>query len=69
MKIIAIVEKSNGNESVGDMWKETASFDENTPVIEIIRWAVGGKYHDPTRLNNNLIITIDQSSLQEQADD
>lgn len=53
-KVIATKEMSAGNESVGDMWIETASFDKNTKVSEIVEWAknAGGK----------LIITIDEGS-------
>jgi hypothetical protein len=55
-RMIAIGEKSSGNDSVGDMWIETKSFNIDTPVSEILKWAwkngVSGK----------LTITIDESS-------
>ena len=60
MNIVAIKEKSAGNETVGDKWLETKIFDENTPINEIIKWsqndfmkpACGGK----------LIITVPDNS-------
>lgn len=52
-RVIAIKEKSAGNDSVGDMWLETKSFTPNTPISEIIAWqgVRGGK----------LIITVDDT--------
>ena len=41
MKIVAISYRSAGNESVGDMWRETKIFEPETPVIEIFKWASG----------------------------
>lgn len=51
-RVVATKEKSNGNESVGDMWTETKTFSKDTAISEIIDWAknCGGK----------LIITIDE---------
>ena len=39
MKIVAIKERSDGNESVGNMWLETGIFDPTTPVRDIVMWA------------------------------
>jgi hypothetical protein len=36
MKIVAIIDMSAGNESVGEMWKETMIFDQDTPLIEVL---------------------------------
>ena len=51
--VIATMEKSAGNESVGSMWVDTKSFPKETPVEEIIKWADSGQS------NGKLIITID----------
>lgn len=53
-KVIATKEMSAGNESVGDMWTETSTFEKETPIEKIIEWAKdsGGK----------LTITIDEGS-------
>jgi len=55
-RIIAIIERSDGNDTIGDTWLETRSFDKDTPISEIVTWArnqgVSGK----------LIITIDEDS-------
>lgn len=38
-RVIAVQERCTGNSSVGSMWFDTKSFDANTPVGEIVRWA------------------------------
>ena len=42
-KVIAVKERASGNESVGTEWLETKSFDLNTPVDEILKWAGDNK--------------------------
>ena len=44
MVIVAIKERSEGNESVGTMWLDTKIFSPETPVSEILSWAVSGRY-------------------------
>ena len=39
MKIIAIKERAEGNESVGTMWVETAVFDEKSTLGDVMKWA------------------------------
>jgi len=63
MKIVAILHRSAGNESVGDMWRETKVFDEITPLIEVFKWAnvVVGGYDDRVgSFRGHLEITIAQ---------
>ena len=50
--IVAIGERSGGNESVGDMWLETKVFKKNTPIEQIVNWA------KETGVSGKLIITI-----------
>ena len=57
MKVIIIKEKSNGNDSVGDMWLETKSFDGEDKLSDVLKWH-GAK-------NGKLIITVDASSEDE----
>jgi hypothetical protein len=57
-RVIATKEKSNGNDSVGDMWIETKSFDKSTEIKDIIEWAKD--------CSGKLIITIDEPELDEQ---
>ena len=35
MKMVIMVDKSNGNESVGDMWTETHIFDSSATLKEV----------------------------------
>lgn len=44
-KIIATIQKADGNESVGTMWNETAIFDKDTPVSEVMQWASDRAYN------------------------
>ena len=53
-QVIATIEKSQGNDSVGDMWIETKSFDRKTQIEDIISWA------NKHNCSGRLIITIDQ---------
>lgn len=52
MKIIATIKRSDGNESVGVMWQETAIFDSHATALEIMEWAnsrVNQAYTESTR--------------------
>lgn len=65
MKIIAMLERSAGNESVGQMWTETKSFDDNAPISDVIEWARSvANPHDKyavMTLTDRLSLNIDQS--------
>ena len=50
MKIVAIKDMSDGNESVGEMWKETKIFDGNAPIKDVMAWA--------GRRRKNVVITL-----------
>jgi len=39
MKVVAMKERTEGNESVGSMWIEAAIFDPRTPLSEVLMWA------------------------------
>ena len=39
MEVIAIRDCSAGNDSVGEMWKETKIFDSSEPIQKILEWA------------------------------
>jgi hypothetical protein len=58
-RVIAIKERSAGNESVGSMWLETKSFDKETPISKIVEWA--------DSCDGKLIVTIDEDSLIEDS--
>ena len=50
MKIVAIKDMSDGNESAGETWKETKIFDGSTPIEDVMRWA--------EKRNKNVTITV-----------
>jgi len=39
MKVVAIKERSEGNDSVGSMWLETKIFEPTATVLEVLEWA------------------------------
>lgn len=51
--VVAIVERSGGNESVGNMWLDTKIFSKETPISKIIAWA-----DTSNSSSGKLIITI-----------
>lgn len=54
-KVVAIVERARGNETVGQMWLETKTFPKETSIEKIIEWA---KDRD---CDGKLILTVDES--------
>lgn len=55
-KVIAIKEKSSGNDTVGDSWIETKSFDKDDSISKILNWAKD--------CSGKLIITIDETETE-----
>lgn len=37
--IVAIVDRSAGNDSVGEMWQETKIFPPSATLLEVAKWA------------------------------
>jgi hypothetical protein len=62
IRIIAQFKRSSGNETVGDIWTETKSFNANTKISDIYKW-VQEITHAQIGLSTDIKITIDQSSL------
>jgi hypothetical protein len=57
--VIAIVDMSCGNESVGEMWQDTKQFDNGTPVCDIMAWAAKHKNSsNPENFRGRLTLTI-----------
>jgi len=62
MKVIAILDRSAGNDSVGEMWKETKSFDGAVRVDFILQWAAERcNVQNISDFRGNLTLTIDQA--------
>jgi len=47
---VVIVDHSAGNESVGEMWKETKVFQGHTSLDEMMEWATGNEDY-PSKKN------------------
>lgn len=68
MKIIATIKRSDGNDSVGDMWQETKSFDSSDPIEKVFEWynerinntSLNWKYYSKQA---NILLTVDQGDL------
>lgn len=66
MEIVAILDMSAGNESVGEMWTETCVFSHSAPIENILTWAqtVKCRYNNAAinihEFKGNLRITVAQ---------
>lgn len=56
-RVIAHKEQSAGNETIGDMWVDTATFSPETPISEIVEWA--------KNCSGKLFITVDLTDSSE----
>ena len=60
-RIIAMSERSQGNETTGVAWIKTKSFDRDTPIMEVVKW------HKSSGVAlGKLIIEIDEDSFEEK---
>jgi Holliday junction resolvase len=60
MQVVVIRDMSAGNDSVGEMWKETKIFDSKEPIENIIKWAENhkGDFGIGFKTSKNIIITV-----------
>ena len=65
-KFVVIVEKSAGNESVGQMWKETYIFDENATLKEIALKVDKFAFDSMHGFGNNTILTLAEIMKEEK---
>ena len=56
--VIAIGEKSAGNEQVGDMWFITKTFPKEASISVIMEWAFEND------ITGKLILTVDESTIE-----
>lgn len=52
--VVAIKERSAGNETVGTCWLETKTFSKDSQISDIMEWAENS--------NGKVMITVDESS-------
>lgn len=61
-RIIAMLDRAEGNASIGTMWTETRSFDANDPISALIAWADSKRVRfNPTDSIQNLRVQIDEA--------
>jgi len=63
VKIIAMIDRSAGNETVGEMWTETKSFDQTASLLDVYNW-VASKTNRKGFLKDittNVKLSVDQS--------
>lgn len=69
MKIIATIKRSAGNDSIGDMWQETAIFDQTDSIENLFEWTKKRMYGNYTELKEqyttNIILSIAQEPENE----
>ena len=60
MKIVVMVDKANGNETVGTMWTETYLFGETATLKDVINKVVEplSFEQEPTIIRNNVRLQI-----------
>lgn len=67
MKIIATIKRSAGNDSVGDMWQETQSFDSSDSIKEVFDWYHKRVFDKAPQWEYfkkaNILLSIDQGEL------
>ena len=56
-KVVAIKDMSAGNDSVGEMWKETKIFNAYDPISAVMEWA--GK-------KKNVVLTIPEQEAEDE---
>lgn len=59
IQIVAILDCSAGNETVGEMWKETKVFQCSASLFDVIKWASKDRY-PVAEFKGNLTIAIAQ---------
>lgn len=60
-QIVAILDRSAGNESVGEMWQETKVFDPEMSLIHVLNWAATATHSGTAdKFRGNLKLTIAQ---------
>lgn len=65
-QFIVTVECANGNESVGEMWTETAAFSPASTLADVEEWLTGGhgnKYCRRLGGRGRVTLTYDDRSL------
>lgn len=61
MKVVAMLERSEGNAQAGTAWTETAVFDEDQKIRDVLNWAVsqGGSMLQATRRGRLMLDVTD----------
>jgi len=63
MKIIAMIERSAGNDTVGEMWTETKSFNETSTLLDVYEWVASKTNRTGflKEVTTNIKLSVDQS--------
>lgn len=69
-KFIVTVERSSGNETVGDMWTETAIFEPTATLAEVAEWIDGPEWASRPRLaHQSGRVTLTRSASTQKLDE
>ena len=64
MKVVAMIDRSAGNESVGEMWTETKIFDSTDTIDSLYAWITPKvvPYGKPKDVRSNIKLSVAQDS-------
>lgn len=66
MKIVAMIDRSAGNDSVGEMWTETKIFDSTATLDSVYEWVSRriSMCLDVSKITTNIKLSIAQEEAQ-----
>ena len=66
LKVVAVKECAEGNESVGTMWVQTAIFDASQPISDVLKWSenASNTYRKGT-VRGRLMLTLADDAREE----
>ena len=70
MNIIATIKRSAGNDTIGDMWQETAVFDSEDKIEDVFQWC-NKRMHSSCKLweyqnMDNIVLSLAQTGKEEE---
>lgn len=61
VNVVAVLDRSAGNETIGEMWRETKVFSDADEIGDILTWARKCQgYSDIENFRGNLTISVSQ---------
>jgi hypothetical protein len=64
MTVVIIKDMSEGNESVGEIWKETKIFEDTDTLADVLKWACGSDLSQVKHTRKNIVLTVPDNNLK-----